>query len=98
MLTVLYTPKVYFSFFNFFFMTKVLLHSHTAERDLDSVECECFLLRALLQCPSELFLGLHKVNKTFLGRFFFSHIVTILTAKPRWCSVLLNKINFPLVS
>lgn len=42
--------------------------------------------------------GLHEVNKTFFwDNFFFSHIVTILTAKPRWRSILLNKINFPLV-
>lgn len=55
MLTVLYTLKVYFSFFSFFLMTQVLLHLYTAEQGRNNVECECFLLCEQLQCSSELF-------------------------------------------
>lgn len=38
------------------------------------------------------------IKKIFFRTFFFSHIVAILTAKPRWRFILLNSINFPLVS
>lgn len=62
-------------------MSKVLLHPYTAERDLDNVECECFVLCASAAasfqtvCAATEIPGLHEVNKTFLGRFFFFHIL-----------------------
>lgn len=94
MLTVLYTLTMHrnllmIKFYRIWSRLKdILIKSHYHFLCCASAAVCLQTARAATEIP-----GLLEVNKTVFG-MTSPHIVAILTAKPRWRFILLNKINF----